>query len=126
MAINLAALKARQAPLTFDFDGEQVHAAYYPHKLTPEYQSSLQRLAKAARNGTEETDDDEFDMDARTVSDLLASWDVIAGEDEQGQVIPFPPTYENLLTAPRALITRTALEILDDVGKLAMPKTLKN
>lgn len=108
--MDLGDLKNKVAPLTFDLDGETVNAKFYPHKLTPEDRARLQKLAD---------DDETRDTDAQMLCTILESWDVTANGD------PYPPTYENLLVAPQTLVTRTALEILSAVGKLATPKTSK-
>lgn len=109
--MDLSDLKKKRAPIEFQFDGEWVKGEYYPHKLTPTYQAEIRRIAR--------DEGDDQDGDAKVVSELLASWDVTA----DGQ--PFPPTYANLLTAPRSLVTRVALEILSEVGKLATPEESK-
>ncbi len=109
--MDIATLAEKRAKLVFDLDGEKVTAEYYPHKMTPEYRSRLTRVMDDA------TEVDEGD--ARMLSDILISWDVEAN----GQ--PFPPTYDNLLRAPQTLVTRAALEILIELGKLAAPPKLK-
>ena len=111
--MDLANLKNKSAKITFKLDGEEVNIEFHPHRLTPEYRAGLQRLAQ------DETDEEPRDSDAQMLSDLLIKWDVMAGGE------PYPPTYENLLTAPQSLVTRTALEILEAVGKLATPKKSK-
>jgi hypothetical protein len=108
--MDLVSLRDKRAPLNFEIDGEEVKAHFRPHKLTPEYRAQLQRI------GTDQTDDESQDADAKMLSELLIDWDV------QCDGNPYPPTYENLLMAPQTLVTRTALEILAAVGKLATPK----
>ncbi len=111
--MDLAQLTNKRAKMTFDLDGETVSAEFYPHKLTPEYRAQLQQIARGDDDGT---NGNGRDTDAQMIAELLADWDVTANNE------PYPPTYENLVKAPQTLITRTALEILDVVGKLATPK----
>lgn len=116
MALNLATLRDKIAHLSFEFEGETVSIQYRPHKLTPEYMASIRRISQSDDG---EGEQDGANYDAQVVSDVLVSWDVMAGDE------PFPPTYENLLLVPQALVSRVAVEILSDVGKLAMPKPSK-
>lgn len=116
MALNIATLAEKKADLKFDFAGEVVRIEYYPHKITPSYMARLQAIG----NATDSDDESIQSADARMVSELLVSWDV---EAEQG--VPFPPTYDNLLTAPTSLVSRVAAEIVTAVGKLATPKQPK-
>jgi len=113
--LDLGDLKAKVAPLRFEFDGETVNAKFYPHKLTPEDIARLQRQAKEE----DENEEESLDTNAQMLSDVLDSWDVTAGG------APYPPTYENLLVAPQTLVARTVREILNVVGKLATPKKSK-
>lgn len=108
--MNILALAEKRAKLQFDLDGETVNAEFYPHKMTPEYRA---RLLRAADEGSEGREQD--DGDAQMLADILIDWDVTEGDK------PFPPTIENLKRAPQTLITRTALEILAVLGKLAAP-----
>lgn len=105
--MDIAALAQKRAPLVFDLDGETIHAEFYPHKMTPEYRARMLRVS--------DDGDTQDDSDAQMLADVLVGWDV----EEKGN--PFPPTIENLKRAPQTLITRTALEILGVLGKLAAP-----
>jgi hypothetical protein len=106
MAVNLAAIAGKTAPLTFEFDGETVAAEFYPHRMTPARRAMLMRLDAGDVVGEESRD-----SAATMIADMLARWDVVAGDD------PFPPTYDNLLTAPIELIGATARAIWDALGK---------
>lgn len=104
--MDLATLQARKHKITFDIDGEAVTIEIQPHKITPEYQARLTKLA---------AEDSGQDDDVTMLAELIVSWDVTCGGE------PYLPTYENLLKAPRTLITRAVVEILEAVGKLAIP-----
>jgi hypothetical protein len=107
--LNLLDLKNKKSTLEFDLDGESVKLEFYPHKLTPETRAQLAKL-------DDDTDDEQTrDTSAQLLADVIAHWDVTAGED------PYPPTYENLIVAPQTLVTRTVMEILAVVGKLGTP-----
>lgn len=118
MPLNLATLAAKKSPLTFEFEGEQVNANYYPHKLTPSFRAQLNR---ADSEGT--PDEQSHGSAVKMVSELLApDWDVMAGEE------PFLPTaernwYDTLCLAPQGLISATVRAISDDVGKPETPET---
>jgi hypothetical protein len=107
--LNLLDLKNKKSTLEFDLDGETVKLEFYPHKLTPETRAQLARLDETA------DDDQARDTSAQLLADVIAHWDVMAGDD------PYPPTYENLIVAPQTLVTRTVMEILAVVGKLGTP-----
>ena len=118
MALSIATLAAKKADHKFDFAGEVVRIEYYPHKITPNYMARLQAIGEADDNGEDEKTIQS--ADARMVSELIINWDV---EAEAG--VPFPPTYDNLLTAPTSLVSRVAAEIVTAVGKLATPRQQK-
>lgn len=103
--MNIAELANKRAKRTFDFDGEPVTIEFLPHKITPEYRARLD-AGETGEDGS---------GDARMLADILVGWDVLDGET------PFPPTFENLCRAPQTLLSRTAAEILMELGKLAMP-----
>jgi hypothetical protein len=108
-SLNLLDLKNKKSTLEFDLDGETVKVEFYPHKLTPETRAQLARMDETA------DDDQARDTSAQLLADVIAHWDVTAGDD------PYPPTYENLIVAPQTLVTRTVMEILAVVGKLGTP-----
>jgi hypothetical protein len=121
MPLNLAALADKKADLKFDFAGDVVRIEYYPHKVTPNYMARLQALGSAPESDDDEdgpAKEDAPNADAKMVSEILVGWDVVGHNDE-----PYPPTYENLLAAPQALVSRVAMEIVAALGKLAQPKT---
>lgn len=112
MALNIADLAAKKAPLKFEFEGESINANYYPHKLTPNFRAMLNRT------DTEGSADEQAHGSAvRMVAELLApDWDVMAGD------APFLPVddrtwYDTLCLAPQSLIAATVRAISDEVGK---------
>lgn len=112
MALNIATLANKKAPLEFDFEGEKVKANYYPHKLTPNFRALLNR---ADSEGS--ADEQAHGSAVRMVAELLApDWDVMAGDE------PFLPTegvtwYDTLCLAPQSLIGAVVKAIGEDVGK---------
>lgn len=106
MAVNLAGIANKKAPLQFQFEGETVNAEFHPHKMTPAYRALLSRLDAGEKLGEEERE-----SGALMLSDMLASWDVMAGDD------PFPPTYENLMSVPIELVAAGVRAIWDALGK---------
>ena len=114
MALNIATLADKRASLSFEFEGETINATYYPHKITPEFRVRLGQIEDA-----EGTSEEDRDANAQMLSMILVEWDVMAGDE------PFPPTYENLMLAPQALIGRTIAEINVELGKLSAPNQSK-
>jgi hypothetical protein len=106
MALNLASLASKKASLSFEFEGETVNAEFYPHKITPTYRALLGKL-----ENQDEVDAQTKDATATMLSDLLVSWDVVAGDE------PAPLTYECLLNVPTTLVGATARQIWEAVGK---------
>lgn len=112
MAVNIATLASKKAPLVFEFEGDTINAHYYPHKLTPNFRAALNRVDMDGSS-----DEQAHGSAVKMVAELLApDWDVMAGDE------PFQPTnernwYDTLCLAPQSLIAATVRAISDDVGK---------
>lgn len=107
MAINIAVLAKKTAPLVFEFDGETVNAEFTPHKITPAYRALLNRLDSGAG-----LDEDAKIATAKMLSDLITKWDVMAGDE------PASLDYKHLVDIPLTLLGATCAAIWSAVGKL--------
>lgn len=114
MAINIAVLAKKTAPLIFEFDGETVNAEFYPHKITPVYKALLNKL-----DGDDgiDIDEDSKIATAKMLSDLIVKWDVMAGDE------PAPLDYKSLVDIPLTLLGATCSAIWRAVGKLMNAET---
>lgn len=107
--MDLKNIALNRMRVTFDYENEPVTIEFYPNQLTAEWFARTDKEGKKAV-GTE------GDGDCYALSAILAGWDV----HNDGQ--PFPPTYENLLRAPKSLVRRAMDEVTYAVGKLATRK----
>lgn len=110
--MDLTALREKKAKIKLTFDGEEVNCEFLPNKITPEYWARLQGLSTA-----EATEEETGNRDVVFLADTMPWWDITAG----GEALP--PTRENLRLCPNSLLAAIVGEILDYVGKQAVPSS---
>lgn len=111
------ALVTRQT--TVDYFGEKFSIVYKPGEMTPQKEQELADLRAAAEASVEEDESGDADIYATAkqaerlaerIAVILVDWDIV----EDGAKLP--PTKENLMTFPNALLTHISLAIAEDMS----------
>lgn len=98
MPLSLAKLTANKAPAVVDFgDGATLNLEYYPQRLTSAMLLRASLPADSAKMAALTSDEQLAALDSATdlLSELLASWDLTDGPDEESQA-PVPVDREHI------------------------------
>jgi hypothetical protein len=117
MPIERSKISAVLRSIRVDYFGEAVTITYKPDGMTPAKEAELARLRQEAedhRNGDGEDTQailaGNAEQLAERLAELLVSWDIV----EDGE--PLPPTKENLMTFPNALLGHIVTAIGEDLA----------
>jgi hypothetical protein len=120
MPVERSKIEAVLRSIRVDYFGEAVTVTYRPDGMTPAKEAELARLQREAedhRNGDGEdmqsTLAGNAEQLAERLAELLVSWDIV----EDGE--PLPPTKENLMTFPNALLGHIVTAIGEDLAPKA-------
>jgi hypothetical protein len=120
MPIERSKISAVLRSIQVDYFGESVIVTYRPDGMTPAKEAELARLRQLTldeRNGDgqdqQEMLAENAELLAERLAELLVSWDVL----EDGE--PIPPTKENLMTFPNALLGHIVSAIGEDLAPKA-------
>lgn len=120
MPVERSKIEAVLRSIRMDYFGEAVTITYRPDGMTPAKEAELARLQREAedhRNGdgqdTQATLARNAEQLAERLAELLVSWDIV----EDGE--PLPPTKENLMTFPNALLGHIVTAIGEDLAPKA-------
>jgi len=117
MPVERSKIAAVLRSIRVDYFGEAVTITYKPDGMTPAKEAELARLrleAEEHRNGDGEDTQailaGNAEQLAERLAELLVSWDIV----EDGE--PLPPTKENLMTFPNALLGHIVTAIGEDLA----------
>lgn len=117
MPIERSQITAVLRSIQVDYFGEKLTITYRPDGMTPAKEAELARLQIVAndnRNGDGEIQQvqlaDNAEQLAARLAELLVSWDIV----EDGK--PLPPTKENLMTFPNAMLGHIVAAIGEDLA----------
>ena len=120
MPVERSKIESILRSIRVDYFGEAITVTYRPDGMTPAKEAELARLRQEAeehRNGdgedTQATLAGNAQQLAERLSELLVSWDIV----EDGK--PLPPTAENLMTFPNALLGHIVTAIGEDLAPKA-------
>lgn len=110
MGIERSALTSKLRGVTVDYFGDKLSVTYKPSEMSPAKEAELARLRKEAEDA-EEGDDAARGAEqlASRLAEVLVGWDVV----EDGK--PLPPTKDNLMEFPNALLVHISTAIGDDM-----------
>jgi hypothetical protein len=120
MPVERSKIAAVLRSIRVDYFGEAITITYKPDGMTPAKEAELARLRQEAedhRNGdgedTQATLAGNAEQLAERLAELLVSWDIV----DDGE--PLPPTKENLMTFPNALLGHIVTAIGEDLAPKA-------
>jgi hypothetical protein len=118
MPVERSKIAAVLRSIRVDYFGEAITVTYKPDGMTPAKEAELARLRQEAedhRNGDGDVSIGDTlagnaEQLAERLAELLVSWDIV----EDGE--PLPPTKENLMTFPNALLGHIVTAIGEDLA----------
>ena len=120
MPVDRSKISAILRSIRVDYFGEVITVTYKPDGMTPAKEAELARLrleAEEHRNGDGEDTQailaGNAEQLAERLAELLVSWDIT----DDGE--PLPPTKENLMTFPNALLGHIVTAIGEDLAPKA-------